>query len=60
MLKKIKNNIENVFIHDKGNVLKNLSPGKFQTNSTTTVTAQEGIVKENFNCHILIITHFYG
>ena len=59
--KKSNNEIKNVFIHDKGNVLKNLSPGKFQTNSTTTVTAQEGIVKEKtmllFNGQIVSVSN---
>jgi len=59
--KKSNNEIKNVFIHDKGNVLKNLSPGKFQGNSTTTITAQEGIVKEKamllFNGQIVSVSN---
>jgi len=43
--KKFKNNIENVFIHDKSNTLKNLTSGK-KGNSSTTIVADSGLVEE--------------
>tara|TARA_B100001093_G_C26784955_1_gene996246 strand:- start:561 stop:1712 length:1152 start_codon:yes stop_codon:yes gene_type:complete len=42
---KINNEIKNVFIHDKSNVLKNLTSND-SGNSSTTIVAQEGIVEE--------------
>ena len=44
LLKKINNQIENVFIHDTGNNLKNLSSNISENNSTS-VLAKSGIVK---------------
>ena len=43
--KKIKNNIENVFIHDNSNTLKNLTSEE-QENSSTTIVAENGVVEE--------------
>ena len=43
--KKIKNEIENIFLHDEGNNLKNLSSNISDTASTT-VVAEKGIVGE--------------
>ena len=42
--KKVNNQIKNVFIHDTGNNLKNLSPDVNQTNDTT-ILAEKGIVE---------------
>jgi len=54
--KKIKNNIENVFIHDSSNTLKNLTTNE-ENNSSTTIFAKKGVVKEKkmilFNGQIL-------
>ena len=41
--KKVNNQIKNVFIHDTGNNLKNLSPNVNQTNDTT-ILAESGII----------------
>ncbi len=43
--KKIKNNIENVFIHDNSNTLKNLTSNQ-EENSSTTIVAKSGVVEE--------------
>ena len=43
--KKIKNNIEKVFIHDNSNTLKNLT-SEPQENSSTTIVAENGVVEE--------------
>lgn len=43
--KKIKNEIENVFIHDNSNTLKNLTSNN-TGNSATTILAEKGIVEE--------------
>ena len=43
--KKIKNEIENVFIHDNSNTLKNLTSND-TGNTTTTILAEKGIVEE--------------
>ena len=43
--KRINNNIENVFIHDRSNTLKNLTPNQ-NSNSSTTIVAQSGIIEE--------------
>ena len=43
--KRINNNIEKVFIHDKSNTLKNLTPNQ-NTNSSTTIVARSGIIEE--------------
>ena len=43
--KKIKNNIEKVFIHDNSNTLKNLTSEQ-QENSSTTIVAENGVVEE--------------
>ncbi len=43
--KKIKNEIENVFIHDSSDILKNLTSNQKQ-NSSTTIVAKNGIVEE--------------
>ena len=43
--KKTKNNIENVFIHDSSNTLKNLTSNK-KDNAATTITAKNGLVEE--------------
>ncbi len=43
--KKIKNNIEKVFIHDNSNTLKNLTSEQ-QENSSTTIVAKNGVVEE--------------
>ena len=43
--KKFKNNIENVFIHDNSNTLKNLTSNQGD-NSSTTVVAKTGVVEE--------------
>ena len=43
--KKIKNNIEKVFIHDSSNTLKNLT-SDHQEISSTTIVAENGIVEE--------------
>ena len=43
--KKIKNNIEKVFIHDSSNTLKNLTSDHQETSSTT-IVAENGIVEE--------------
>ena len=43
--KKINNEIKNIFLHDSGKNLKNLSPN-ISSNSNTTVVAETGIVKE--------------
>ena len=42
--KKVNNQIKNVFIHDTGNNLKNLSPDVNQTNDTT-ILAENGIIE---------------
>ena len=42
---KIKNEIENVFIHDSSDILKNLTSNQKQ-NSSTTIVAKSGIVEE--------------
>ena len=46
--KRINNNIENVFIHDRSNTLKNLTPNQ-NSNSSTTIVAQSGIIEEKKN-----------
>ena len=43
--KKINNEIQNIFLHDTGKNLKNLSPN-ISSESNTTVVAEKGIVKE--------------
>ena len=43
--KKLKNKIENVFIHDKSNTLKNLTSGG-EGGSSTTISAKNGLVEE--------------
>ena len=43
--KRLKNNIENVFIHDSSNVLKNLTSNK-KDNASTTISAKSGLVEE--------------
>ena len=43
--KKIKNNIEKVFIHDNSNTLKNLTSEQDE-NSSTTIVAENGVVEE--------------
>jgi lipopolysaccharide export system permease protein len=43
--KKFKNSIENVFIHDNSNTLKNLTSNQ-ESNSSTTVVAENGLVEE--------------
>ena len=43
--KKIKNNIENVFIHDSSNTLKNLTSDQAEKN-TTTIVAKNGVVEK--------------
>ena len=43
--KKIKDNIENVFIHDNSNTLKNLTSNK-ESDTSTTIIAKNGLVKE--------------
>jgi len=43
--KRVNNNIEKVFIHDKSNTLKNLTPNQ-NTNSSTTIVARSGIIEE--------------
>jgi lipopolysaccharide export system permease protein len=43
--KKIKNEIENVFIHDNSNTLKNLTSND-TSDTTTTILAEKGIVEE--------------
>ena len=43
--KKLKNKIENVFIHDKSNTLKNLTSGG-EGGSSTTISAKNGFVEE--------------
>ena len=45
MKKKLNNEIENVFIHDNSNTLKNLT-SKQQENSSTTIVAENGLVEE--------------
>ena len=54
--KKINNEIKNVFIHDRSNVLKNLTTDQSKEN-TTTIVANEGLVQEKrmilFNGSIL-------
>ena len=42
--KKIDNKIQNIFLHDKGNNLKNLSSNISET-SETTITAENGIIE---------------
>ena len=42
---KVNNEIKNVFIHDKANILKNLTSDQSENNSTT-IIAQEGFVEE--------------
>ncbi len=42
--KKIENKIQNIFLHDKGNNLKNLSSNISET-SETTITAESGIIE---------------
>ena len=44
--KKQNNSMQNIFLHDKGNNLKNLSSNIADTNETT-VTAENGILEEN-------------
>ena len=46
--KKINNKIENVFIHDESNVLKNLTSDQSNKNSTT-IIAKNGIIQERKN-----------
>jgi len=43
--KRAENKIEKVFIHDKANVLKNLTSGESETNATT-IVAESGLIKE--------------
>ena len=43
--KKLKNKIENVFIHDNSNTLKNLTSNK-KNNAATTISAKSGLVEE--------------
>lgn len=43
--KKINNEIQNIFLHDKGNNLKNLSSNVSNTSSTT-ITAENGIISK--------------
>tara|TARA_A100001011_G_C14251949_1_gene818305 strand:+ start:50 stop:1186 length:1137 start_codon:yes stop_codon:yes gene_type:complete len=53
---KVNNEIENVFIHDKSNVLKNLTTNQSK-DKTTTIVAEKGLVQEKkmilFNGSIL-------
>ena len=46
MLKKNGNNVKNIFLHDKGSVLRNLSPNVSNTQNIS-ITASEGIVEKN-------------
>ena len=48
LVEKIDNEIKNIFLHDKGNNLKNLSTNSEETNETT-ITAENGIIKEKKN-----------
>ena len=54
--KKFKNEIKNVFIHDRGNTLKNITTDQSDSSSTT-IVANEGIIEEKkmvlFNGQIL-------
>jgi len=54
--KKFKNEIKNVFIHDNGNTLKNITTNQSDSSSTT-IIANEGIIEEKkmvlFNGQIL-------
>ena len=43
--KKFKNSVENVFIHDNSNTLKNLTSDQ-ESNSSTTIVAENGLVEE--------------
>ena len=43
--KKINNEIKNIFLHDTGKNLKNLSPN-ISSDLNTTIVAEKGIVKE--------------
>ena len=43
--KRLKNKIENVFIHDSSNVLKNLTSNK-KDNASTTISAKSGLIEE--------------
>ena len=42
---KIENEIKNVFMYDKSNVLKSLTTNQ-SDNNTTTIVAEEGLVQE--------------
>ena len=44
--KKNGNNLKNIFLHDKGSVLRNLSPNVSNTQNIS-ITASEGIVEKN-------------
>ena len=43
--KRLKNKIENVFIHDSSNILKNLTSNE-KNNASTTISAKSGLVEE--------------
>ena len=43
--KKINNEVKNIFLHDKGNNLKNLSSNNSDVNDVT-IIAKEGIIQE--------------
>ena len=45
MKKKLNNEIQNIFLHDKGNNLKNLSSNVNNTNEIT-IIAKSGVIKE--------------
>lgn len=55
--KKFKNEIKKVFIHDTSNTIKNLTSQISQDSSSTTIVAEEGLVKEKemilFNGYII-------
>ena len=56
--KKIDDKMQNIFMHDKGNKLRNLSSNSTETNETT-ILAEKGIVKEKkmilFNGQIISV-----
>ena len=51
--KKIDNELENIFLNDKGKNLRNLS-SNFQETSETTIVAENGIIEKKIKCFYLM------
>ena len=48
-MEKVGNEIKNVFLHDRGNNLRNLS-SNISTTSETTIVAETGVIEKKIKC----------